>query len=119
MKKWYLMQRFDLNEGFPRPSPQGIQPYIGFSFVLMDEEGNPISLQERGWPSVQGLSSKIAHELKRAQDKGHEIRGDVHPLYKEIINIEGDLEIYQSLPQECATFLRSQADVDIVYDTTP
>ena len=98
MKKLYLMQRFDMNEGFPNSSLQRIKPYISSSFVLIDENGNLIPLEENGFGNANGLSRRIAQGLKIIQDGGFKIMGDIHPFYKKLINIEGDIEIYQSFP---------------------
>ena len=70
-----------MSEGFPNPSPQGIEPYIGVSFVLFHENGNMLPLKERGFGNANGLSIKIARGLRRLQNRGYQIRGDVHPFF--------------------------------------
>jgi len=116
MSRVYLMQRFDLNEGFPRSSPSGIEPYIGASFVLFDEQANMIPLS-RGWGHANGLSSRIVSGLKGLQDRGYEIRGSVHPFFREVTAIDEDLEIYQSFPSDSADYtLLREAGVNVVYE---
>lgn len=110
----HLMQRFDINEGFPNTSPQGIEPYIGVSFVLMHENGWIIPLEERGFGNTKNLSTTIVGRLKRLQDRGFEIHGEVHPFYTKPINIEGDMEFYQFLPPSSAELLREHG-VNVIY----
>lgn len=117
MVKLYLMRRFDMNEGFPNPSPQGIKPYIGASFVLIHENGNLVPLEERGFGNANGISLRVVKRLRTAQDRGFEIRGDVHPGYKKPINIEGDVESYQSFPAGSAEHaLLLEHGVTLVYE---
>jgi len=112
------MQRFDINEGFPNRSSQGIEPYISESFVLFHENGNMIPL-ERGFGKVRGLSQKIAQGLKRLQHGGYEITGEVHPFFISPINIEGDMEFYRLFPVDSAGHrLLTEQGVNLTYDRT-
>lgn len=111
------MQRFDINEGFPNPSPRGIKPYISSSFVLIDENGNLISLEKNWFGNADGLSRRIAQSLKIVQDGGFKIIGDIHPFYKKPINIEGDIEIYRPFPAGSAEHnLLLEQGVNLIYE---
>ena len=106
-----------MNEGFPNTSPKGIKPYIDCSFVLIHEDGGLIPLDERGFGDADDISPKITQRLKKLQDKGFKIMGSVHPFYKEQINIEGDMEIYQPFPVNSAgNTLLLEHGVDLVYE---
>lgn len=116
MNRLYLMQRFDMNEGFPNPGRNGIEPYIDVSLVLFSEEGEKILL-EKPFGDAHGLSKRVAEELKKLQDKGFEISGELYPSFKKPINIEGDIEIYQPLPPCSAEReLLSECGVNLKYD---
>ena len=111
------MQRFDMNVGFPKPSPRGIEPYIGSSLVLIHEDGDLVPLEDKGFGNTDFLSEETAQRLKRLQDKGFEIRGDVHPFYKNPIRIEEDMEIFQSFPPSVAALhLLTTHGVNLVYE---
>ena len=114
MPRAHLMQRFDMNQAFPNTGPRGIEPYIGASFILLDEKGWIIPLEERGFGNTENLSTTVVERLKRLQDKGFEINGGVHPFYTKPVNILGDMEFYQPLPPSSAELLMHYG-VNVVY----
>ncbi|MBS3089189.1 hypothetical protein J4402_05475 [Candidatus Pacearchaeota archaeon] len=117
MERVYLMRRFDMNEGFPEQSPSGIEPYIDCSFVLIHEMGHIVRLEERGFGEMKGISLETARRLKRIQDRGIEIRGDVPTGYRKPINIAGDMEFYQPFdPDSAEHSLLSEQGVNLVYN---
>jgi hypothetical protein len=99
---FYLMQRFDVSEGFPhRTIGDDIGPYIGECYVIYDKNGNKLPFGGQ-LEDFQTLSLDDMQRLKRFQDAGHQIRGDVYPFYKNPINVEGDVEVYLPFPKESA-----------------
>ncbi|MEN9626571.1 MAG: hypothetical protein RL557_899 [archaeon] len=119
MPEVYLMRRFDMNESFPRPGPGKIEPYINCSFVLMHEDGGFIPLEKQGGGNAQGLSQEAIQKLKTLQGRGYQIRGDICPLYEghNVINIEGDVEIFQPFVRDSAEDrLLLEHRVDVMFE---